>query len=559
MTNPIVRVYESEQQARDAAGSLKDEGFRPEDIYLLTPASGEELGLPPTAVSDAILAGRTLGKHASRYAAYLAEGRSLVAIRPPYGYSQLAINILAGYGPLETEPRPPERSSTAWDEAAPLSSALQLPPLKRNRPAPFSSLLGLKTLSPGGRTSLSSMAGELTSPHFAFFGASRLAREAAPLSSFFHLGTVSRSKGPWRSSLGFPLLSSDPAPLSSAIGLLPLSGGPLRTHPAGFSATLGLPTLSHGRTFLSRLFGELASPHFALFGRSGLSRKAAPLSSLVGLKPLSGKSGPRWRSSFGFPMLMRGSQTSFGFPMLSRSRSVLSAFGELTSPDYALFGRVALNPNPAPLSSLAGLKTLSGKSGARWRRSFGFPILMRGSHTSFGFPLLSDRRSVLSRLFGELTSPHFAFFGRSKLSRKAAPLSSLVGLKTLSGGSGPAWQRSLGFPMLTGGSPTSLGLPLLAPSRGPLLGDPSQLSAELRNPHFAVFGRSELSPKAAPLSSLVGLKTLSDRSGRAWRSSFGIPMVTRGGSPTSLGLPLLARNPAPLSSAFGMRVLSREQ
>lgn len=332
MTDPIVRVYESDHQARDAANKLKEEGFPTDEVFLVTPASGEEAGAP-TAISGALLAGHALGKHARRYAAYVEEGRSFVAIRPPYGYSQLAINILAGYGPVETEPRPPQRSSTAWDEAAPLSSALQLRTIKRNQPAPFSNTLGLSILSSGGRSAFSKMFGELTSPDFALFGRSHLVHEAAPLSSFFRLKTLTRSEGPWRRSFGLPLLSRNPAPLSSSLGLLTSTGGPLREHPTPLSAILGLPTLSRGRTVLSRLFGELASPHFALFGRSSLSRKAAPLSSLFGLKTLSGRAGPSWRRSFGLPLLTRGSPTSLGLPLLAR--------------------------NPAPLSSLFGLRVLS--------------------------------------------------------------------------------------------------------------------------------------------------------------------------------------------------------
>ena len=236
MTDPIVRVYESEQQARDAANRLKEEGFSPDEVYLVTPLSGEEVD-PAATVSSALLAGRVLGKQAQRYAQFVEGGHSFVAVLPPFGYAQLAMNILAEHGPIETEPRPPQRSSMAWDEGAPFSSAFQLRTIQRNQPAPFSSLLGL--------------------------------------------GTVSRG----------------------------------------------------GRSFFATLFGELTDPHFALFGRSSLSSRAAPLSSLVGLKTLSGRSGPSWRSSFGLPMLTSGSPYSLGLPLLSR--------------------------NPAPLSSLFGLRVLS--------------------------------------------------------------------------------------------------------------------------------------------------------------------------------------------------------
>jgi hypothetical protein len=332
MTDPIVRVYESEQQARDAANRLKEEGFPPNEVYLVTPLSGEEVE-PATTVSSALLAGRVLGKQAQRYARFVEGGRSLVAVCPPFGYAQLAMNILADHGPIETEPRPPQPSSMAWDEAAPFSSAFQLRTIQRNQPAPFSSLLGLGTLSRGGRSFFATLFGELTDPHFALFGRITLSPEPAPLSSLFGLKILSVSREPWRSSFGLPLLSSNPAPLSSKLGLLVSTGGPLRKHPAPFSAVLGLPALSRGRSVLSKLFGELASPHFALLGRSSLSSRAAPLSSLVGLKTLSGRSGPSWRRSFGLPMLTSGSPSSLGLPLLSR--------------------------NPAPLSSLFGLRVLS--------------------------------------------------------------------------------------------------------------------------------------------------------------------------------------------------------
>ncbi len=149
MTDPIVRAYESDQQARDAANRLKEEGFPPDEVYLVTPLSGEEVD--PTAVSRALLAGPVLGKQAQRYAQFVEGGRSFVAVRPPFGYAQLAMNILADHGPIETEPRAPQRSSMAWDEGAPFSSAFQLRTIQRNQPAPFSSLLGLGTLSRGGR------------------------------------------------------------------------------------------------------------------------------------------------------------------------------------------------------------------------------------------------------------------------------------------------------------------------------------------------------------------------------------------------------------------------
>jgi hypothetical protein len=129
------------------------------------------------------------------------------------------------------------------------------------------------------------------------------------------------------------MLSETPAPLSSWLGLGLLRGKPRANEPAPFSASIGMPPLTHGHSFLSRLFGQLASPDFALFGRNPLIGSATPLSSMFGLKTVSGKSGPSWTSSFGLPMLTGGQGPVLGSPRLSR--------------------------NPAPFSSLLGLRVLS--------------------------------------------------------------------------------------------------------------------------------------------------------------------------------------------------------
>jgi hypothetical protein len=106
-----------------------------------------------------------------------------------------------------------------------------------------------------------------------------------------------------------------------------------RHHPAPFSAHIGMPPLSRGRSFLSRMFPALTNPRFALFGRNPIISSPAPLSSLFGMKTLKERSAP-WEKSFGWPLLMKkGRPTSLGLPLLSR--------------------------NPAPLSSLFGLRVLS--------------------------------------------------------------------------------------------------------------------------------------------------------------------------------------------------------
>lgn len=233
MTDPIVRMYETEQQAHDTATRLREEGFPEDGIFLVVPESGSDGG-SSEALASAFMAGHVLRSHADIYAQGLKGGRSLVAARAPFGFGQLATQIMDSFGPVDLGLRPPQRSSMGWDEAAPLSSALQLRVLRHRQPAPFSELLGLPVLS-RGRSFLSNLFGELASPKPSLFGHDALIQKAAPFSSLFGLGLLSRnpaplsslfglqtvyaSAGPWTSSFGLPLLSRAPAPFSSLFGL----------------------------------------------------------------------------------------------------------------------------------------------------------------------------------------------------------------------------------------------------------------------------------------------------------------------------------------------------
>ncbi len=115
-----------------------------------------------------------------------------------------------------------------------------------------------------------------------------------------------------------------------------------------------------------------------------------------------------------------------------------------------------------------------------------------------GMPVLTDSRSS-----SELVSSSYHalpnFFGMGLLSRRATPLSSMFGMRTLSKPKGPR-KRSFGLPLLSS------------------------------NP--------------APLSSM-----------------FRIPTLTRSGGPgnKSFGFRLLSSNPAPLSRILGIRPLTRRK
>jgi hypothetical protein len=198
-------MYETEQQARGAVQKLKDEGFPEDQIFLVTPQSGSTA----EAIAAAIMAGFVLRSHAKVYAEGIQRGRSLVVVRASFGHSQDAIDILNSFGPVDSGLRLPREPSIAWDEAAPLSSALRIPVLIRNSPAPISRTFGMPPLSKGRTSWLTALFGELTRPDWAFssvLGLPLLSRNPAPLSSLFGLKTVTASSGPWKTSFGLPLL-----------------------------------------------------------------------------------------------------------------------------------------------------------------------------------------------------------------------------------------------------------------------------------------------------------------------------------------------------------------
>ena len=206
MRDPIVRMYETEQQARSAVQKLQDEGFPEDQVFLVTPQSGGTV----EAIAAAIMAGFVLRSHAKVYAEGIQKGRSLVVVRASFGHSQDAIDILNSFGPLDTGLKLPKEPSMAWDEAAPISSAFRIPVLLKNSPAPLSRTFGMPPLSKGRTGWLAAMFGEIGNPHFAFsslFGMGLLSRNAAPLSSMFGMKTVSASSGPWQKSFGLPILT----------------------------------------------------------------------------------------------------------------------------------------------------------------------------------------------------------------------------------------------------------------------------------------------------------------------------------------------------------------
>ena len=229
MNTPIVRMFADEAKAREALRLLREERFAQEDLNLLLPA---QAATADAAGSLESLVSAILGSGASRaqckaYADAIRAGQVMVAVRAPWGMSGDAIRVMDECGPLADPAPAPREPYLSWDESAPLSSALRLPTLLRNRPMPVSNIFGLEDL-PKSRPWF----GGLVSDRFALFGQPKLSRNPAPLSSLFGLPTLTRDGKPMFGGLashdfylfGKPRLSRNPAPLSSLIGWGTLSG-----------------------------------------------------------------------------------------------------------------------------------------------------------------------------------------------------------------------------------------------------------------------------------------------------------------------------------------------
>lgn len=115
---------------------------------------------------------------------------------------------------------------------------------------------------------------------------------------------------------------------------------------APLSDLLGIPVLSQSRTTTQLARREYIFPSWLGLGLS--SKKAAPLSSMFGMKTLSKEKRP-WNSSFGLPLLTKSSGPTFGFKALTKEKR----------PWTSSFGFPLLSKNSAPLSSMFGIRLLS--------------------------------------------------------------------------------------------------------------------------------------------------------------------------------------------------------
>jgi len=179
---PIVRMYETEQQATHAYNKLRAWGFTDEVTNLV--ASG--VGSLPDILA-AIMAGYVLRADAEIYAQGVHRGLALVSVRAPFGTGKYAAEILDRLDPVDSGVKEVINRGLIWDEDAPVSSALHLPTISHGA-APFSNFWGLGV--PMYRRTLSGVLGipELVDSESSLSrGMAHLSDNPAPLSSLLHI------------------------------------------------------------------------------------------------------------------------------------------------------------------------------------------------------------------------------------------------------------------------------------------------------------------------------------------------------------------------------------
>jgi hypothetical protein len=212
MTQSIIRIYDSESQGSKAAEHLRKEGYA--DVFQFSSAAGKGAAAARSNLIASMMAAHIWRSHAEAYADRLTKGKSMVLVHAPFGGALNAMNVMDTYQPSETGiSEAADDDEYKWDDKAPLSSALHLPVLMKNK-YPAETLSGVSSLTKG----------------------------KAFLSDLLGIKLLTAGSARKNTSMGLPLLTGAATPLSSAIGMPTLS-----QNPTPLSSLFGLPVLKKSR------------------------------------------------------------------------------------------------------------------------------------------------------------------------------------------------------------------------------------------------------------------------------------------------------------------------
>jgi hypothetical protein len=186
MSQTINRMYGSYEDAKAAFAELAKNRYK--DIHLV--GYGTDAAAP--AIDDivaSIMSGYVVRAEAKIYAQGVQKGGSLVTVHAPFGTARKALWIMDKYGPIESGIPDTVFASRSWDEATPISSALNVPVLLDDT-ASFSAFWNLPLL--------------MTKPYVPKF-----TQSANPFSSIFGMPVLSKNATIFSSFLRLPVLAKD--------------------------------------------------------------------------------------------------------------------------------------------------------------------------------------------------------------------------------------------------------------------------------------------------------------------------------------------------------------
>jgi hypothetical protein len=341
-----VRMYATEQNARAAAAKLVAEGMVAESsVSVFTPGSGEAEKVVQAAVRE----GRLPVGYMKPAAEALEKGQCIVSIPLPL-MGAAALKVMDSFESLDIGPEPAQYSRNP----APFSDAFGIPLLIKSK----------RRVHPtDGRDSAS--AGSQVAIHHQHTG------EQAMLMGVRMYATEQRARDAAAALVAEEMVSEKSISIFTSD-----SGAPVevvqaavreRRLPVGYSR-LAVEALENGQAVLSiplPLQGAYALEIMDSFESLDVGpepaqhrRDPSPLSDLFGLPVLT-------KNSRGSATLLSGDRPILGmFPLLKKSESKDSSFGmpllRKESKDSS-FGMPLLSKKGTPLSSMLGLKTLTGK------------------------------------------------------------------------------------------------------------------------------------------------------------------------------------------------------
>ena len=135
MTQKISRMYANKADAEAAVKDLKEHGFAPEEIFVVTAPEGAGSGSwkgkesVVEEIADMIALGYILKSHAVEHAKKVAAGGVFVTVYASFTAAFKATLILDRHNPIDSGVPETVYPRAQWDVSAPFSSSFRLPVL----------------------------------------------------------------------------------------------------------------------------------------------------------------------------------------------------------------------------------------------------------------------------------------------------------------------------------------------------------------------------------------------------------------------------------------------